>query len=112
MPVRHTAYPGRLWLVVSRPGRGRSPWYLLTSEPVETAEDAWRVVFAYARRWQIEMAFRFAKSELALETPRLWAWGNRLKLLLMVSLAYAFLLSLLTAELKSLRDALLQGFCP
>jgi hypothetical protein len=112
VPVRHSAYPGPLWLVVSRPGKGRSPWYLLTNEPVRTVEDAWRVVFAYARRWQIEMAFRFTKSELALESPRLWSWANRLKLLLMVSLAYAFLLSLLSPELKGFREALLNSFCP
>lgn len=33
------------------------------------------MVFAYARRWQIEMAFRYTKSELALESPRLWFCG-------------------------------------
>lgn len=72
----------------------------------------WQVVFTCARRWQIEMAFRFTKSELALESPRLWFWDNRLKLLQMVSLAYAFLLSLLDPELKQLREALLKAFCP
>lgn len=36
-PVRHPLYPGPLWLVVSRPGKGREPWYLLTSEPALTA---------------------------------------------------------------------------
>lgn len=108
----HPAYPGPLWLVVSRPGQGRSPWYLLTNEPIDTAQDAWRVVFAYARRWQIEMAFRFTKTELALESPRLWSWANRLKLLLMVSLAYAFLLRLLAPECTALREALLARFCP
>ena len=78
------------------PGReGRPPWYLLTNEPVDTLEDAWRVVFAYARRWQIEMTYRYAKTELALESPRLWRWERRLKLLFMATLAYAFLLSLL-----------------
>ena len=30
-----------------------------------------------------------------MESPRLWFWENRLKLLLMVSLLYSFLLSLL-----------------
>jgi hypothetical protein len=53
------------------------------------------VVQAYARRWQIEMSLRFNKSELALESPRLWSWERRLKLLMMVTLAYAFLLALL-----------------
>lgn len=84
-----------LFLVVSRPGSGRKPWYLLTSEPVHTSEQAWKIVFAYARRWQIEMSLRFTKSEMAFESPRLLAWQARLKFLLIASLAYAFLLSLL-----------------
>ena len=45
----------QLWLVVSRPGQGRKPWYLLTNEPLDTTDDAWRVVLAYVRRWQVEM---------------------------------------------------------
>jgi hypothetical protein len=84
-----------LFLVVSRPGYARKPWYLLTSEPVLTSEQAWKIVFAYARRWQIEMSLRFTKSEMAFESPRLLAWQARLKFLLIASLAYAFLLSLL-----------------
>jgi hypothetical protein len=84
-----------LFLVVSRPGSGRKPWYLLTSEPVHTPEQAWNIVFAYARRWQIEMSLRFTKSEMAFESPRLLAWQARLKFLLIAALAYAFLLSLL-----------------
>jgi hypothetical protein len=112
IPVRHWAYSGPLWLVVSRRGPGHKPWYLLTNEEADTARGAWRVILAYARRWQVEMAWRFGKSELAMESPRLWFWENRLKLLWMVSLAYAFLLSLLDPELKTLREALLRRFCP
>src|SRR5512139_699056 len=84
-----------LFLVVSRPGYGRKPWYLLTTEPVHTPEQAWQIVFAYARRWQIEMSLRFTKSEMAFESPRLLHWEARMKFLLIASLAYAFLLSLL-----------------
>jgi hypothetical protein len=84
-----------LFLVVSRPGYGRKPWYLLTTEPISTPEQAWQIVFAYARRWQIEMSLRFTKSELAFESPRLLHWESRMKFLLIASLAYAFLLSLL-----------------
>jgi hypothetical protein len=84
-----------LFLVVSRPGYGRKPWYLLTTEPVHTPEQAWQIVFAYARRWQIEMSLRFTKSEMAFESPRLLRWESRMKFLLIASLAYAFLLSLL-----------------
>lgn len=110
--VRHPDYPKQpLWLVVSRPGPGREPWYLLTTEPVATQEDAWQVVSAYARRWQIEMTWRYAKSELAMESPRLWAWHNRLKLLFIVTLAYAFLLSLLDPLLQNLKQWLLRYWC-
>jgi hypothetical protein len=112
IPVRHHAYPGPLWLVVSRRGRGHEPWYLLTNELAATPAAMWRIVFAYARRWQIEMAWRFGKTELVMQSPRLWFWDNRLKLLLIVSLVYAFLLSLLDPLLKPLRDILLKRFCP
>ncbi|HEX5913761.1 MAG TPA: transposase, partial [Rubrobacter sp.] len=112
VPVRHPAYPGLLWLVVSRRGKGHEPWYLLTNDPADTPALMWKIVFAYARRWQIEMAWRFGKTELAMQSPRLWSWDNRLKLLLIVSLVYAFLLSLLDPLLKPLRETLLQRFCP
>ena len=112
IPVRHWAYAGPLWLVVSRKGARHTPWYLLTNEPADHPGQAWKIVFAYARRWQIEMAWRFSKSELAMESPRLWFWENRLKLLAVVSLAYAFLLSLLEPDVKWLRDALLKRYCP
>jgi hypothetical protein len=64
-PVRHPDYPEvPFWLVVSRPGKGHKPWYLLTTEEVSNERQAWRVVFAYTRRWNIEMGWRFGKSEL------------------------------------------------
>lgn len=95
LPIRLPEDDHQLFLVVSRPGLGRKPWYLITSEPVYNAEQAWKIIFAYARRWQIEMSLRFTKSELAFESPRLLKWESRLKFLLIASLAYAFLLSLL-----------------
>ena len=109
-PVQLPDFDDPLWLVVSRPGHGREPWYLLTNEPVLSPDDAWRIVFAYAHRWQIETAFRFSKTELAMESPRLWFWHNRLKLMLMVTLVYAFLLSLLVLP-EHVRDALLRSWC-
>lgn len=112
LEVGHADYPQEnLFLVISRQGSGRQPWYLLTNEPIFTDDDAWQVILAYARRWQIEMAYRYAKSELALESPRLWFWHNRLKLLLMATLAYAFLLALLNPLFQSLRQWLLRQFC-
>ena len=111
LPVRHHQVEPPLWLVVSRPGPGRKPWYLLTNEPIATVEDAWQVVFAYARRWQVELCYRACKTDLAMESPRLWFWENRLKLLFMVSLLYSFLLSLLDPHCQPLLKALLRNWC-
>lgn len=108
--VTHPTHPQPLWLVVARPGQHYEPWYLLTSEPIWTAEDAWRVVLAYGRRWQIECAWRYSKSELAMESPRVWTWERREKLLLMATLVYAFLLSLLASEWEELRNWLLRAW--
>lgn len=98
-----------LWLVVVR--RGQEPWYLLTTEPVTTPEEAWRIVYAYARRWQIELCWRYGKSELALESPRVWSWEGRQKVLLLATLAYAFLLSLLHDDHAPIRQWLLRYWC-
>lgn len=111
LPVQHPNHDIPLWLVISRMGKGREPWYLLTNEPIQSVDDAWRIVLAYARRWLIETTFRYHKCELALESPRLWQWDNRLKLLLMVTVVYAFLLSLLKLEDQELRDWLLHHWC-
>ncbi len=112
MPVTHPDLPDlKLSLVVCRPHQNREPWYLLTNEPVPDAQAAWKVVFAYARRWQIEMAFRYNKSELAVESPRLWTLERRTKLMLMLSVLYAFLLSLLDNALVLLRLQLLNQYC-
>ena len=111
VPVYEPSGDHAAWLVVARPGGGREPWYLLTTETIESVEDAWRIVFAYARRWPIEMALRFNKSELAFESPRLSQWDNRCKFLLIAALAYAFLLSLVRPRLEPLRDWLLFHWC-
>ena len=86
LPVRLPNDERQLFLVVSRPGYGRKPWYLITTEPVHSPEQAWQIVFAYARRWQIEMSLRFTKSEMAFESPRLLHWESRMKFLLIASL--------------------------
>jgi hypothetical protein len=67
-------------------------------------DDAWRVALAYGRRWQIELTFRFLKTELAFESPRVWSWDARLKLLMIVAVAYAFLISLLADHLADVRQ--------
>ncbi|WP_151754836.1 hypothetical protein [Dictyobacter vulcani] len=69
LPVTHPDHREQpLWLVVAR-RKGGLPWYLLTAEPIANADDAWRIMFAYARRWQIELTWKENKSELAFQSP-------------------------------------------
>jgi len=100
-----------LVLIVARRGAGQRPWYLLTNEPVASIEELWRIVLAYARRWQLEMVWRYGKSELGMESVRVWTWERRKKLLLLAALAYAFLVSLLDASYDLLRTWLLEHWC-
>ena len=110
-PVFDPTHHQPLWLVVAR-RKNQSPWYLLTSEPAHTPALAWQIVLAYARRWQVEMAIRYNKCELAFESPRLLRWSSRHKLLLITALAYTFLLTLLPLAPDSIASWLLQNFCP
>ncbi len=117
LPVTHPDFAEQpLWLVVSRLGKGREPWYLLTNQPCEHKEQLWSVVLAYARRCcsppgQIEAGFRFNKTELAIQSPRLWFWSNRLKLMMMVVLVYAFLLKMMSSLFDQVRKKLLRRWC-
>src|SRR5579875_1109131 len=100
-----------LVLIVARRGAGQPPWYLPTNEPVADVAELWRIVLSYARRWQLEMVWRYGKSELAMESVRVWTWERRKKLLLLAALAYAFLVSLLDASHDLRRSWLLDRFC-
>ena len=104
-PVRLLHRDEPLWLVVARIGKGTKrrrgspePWRLLTTEPVQTPAQCWRIVEAYAARWLIEQSLRFGKAELGLESVRVRAQEPRQKLLGLVTLAYACLLHLLSAS--------------
>lgn len=112
LPVRLPDLPAvPLTLVVSRPGKGRTPWYLITNEPVTSVEDAWRIVLAYNRRWQVELSIRYSKAELAFESPRLLLWERRAKLMALAALVQAFLFSLLDDLFLPLRTWLLDHWC-
>lgn len=111
MPIYDRTHHQPLTLVVARPGKGREPWYILTNEPIHNSDNAWQIVLAYARRWQIEMSIRFDKCELAFESPRLRRWETQLRLLLLATLAYSFLLSLLTPDPLDTCSWLLRNWC-
>jgi hypothetical protein len=100
-----------LWLVVCRRDHNLLPWYLLTNEPITSVDDLWTLVFAYSRRWQIEQMWHACKSELAFESPRLHDWEHRRRLLMLASLAYAFLLELMQPPWEGTRDWLMHFWC-
>ena len=95
--VSHPQYlDNQLFIVIVRDKNNfNSPMYLLTSIQIENANQAWEVFFSYMHRWEVEQGFRFLKSEMGLESPRLWFWDNRLKLMAIVTLVYDFLLNMI-----------------
>lgn len=107
--MHHPRSEEPLYLVRARVKKGIL--YLITNDPVRTEEQAWEVFFTYRWRWQIELYFRYNTCELALECPRLWSLEARLKLLGMVMLVSAFLLSLLDPLHHELVEALLRFKC-
>ena len=107
--VRHPHYAGPLYLVRARM-QGKVS-YLITNEPVATEEQAWEIFFSYKRRWQIETSFRYAKCELAMESPRVWFYEDRLKLFAIVLVVYAFLLHLLGESHTDLLKTILRLKC-
>lgn len=101
-----------LTLVVCRDAKkSQEPMLLLTNCEVNTKAQAWKTLFSYMRRWAIEQTFRFNKSELALESPRLWFWENRQKIMGIVSLVYDFLLQMLK-NWRSIVMIIINKWCP
>jgi transposase len=107
--VRHVSYAYQLYLLKVR--IRNKVFYLITNEQVKTEDQAWNIVFTYKRRWQIETSFRYGKCELAMESPRMWAFENRLKLLGIVTLVYAFLIYLLEPLYRDLVQFVLRLKC-
>lgn len=95
--VAHPEYPDHLLslLIVRDKKNYTAPMYLLTSLPIEQKTQAWEMLFTYMHRWEAEQGFRFLKSEMGIESPRLWFWDNRLKLMAIVTLVYDFLLQMM-----------------
>ena len=79
------------------PPGGTDPvsWMLVTTVPVESADDAWDVVQWYCCRWQIEILFKVLKSGCAAEERQLET-AERLKRCLAIDLVVAFRILQLT----------------
>lgn len=111
--VSHPEHPDKaLTLIILRDSKykGKGPMYLLTSLSINTVPEAFEMLFTYMHRWESEQGFRFFKTELAIESPRLWFWENRLKLMAIVSLVYDFLLQTLRRN-KEWVQLLLKTYC-
>lgn len=86
--------PGRqetLTMVVARsPGRDL-PFMVLTNLPVDSPDEARRVLRYYARRWECEEGIRFLKSEVHLERIRTFNWTATCRLVLLCVLVMVYL---------------------
>jgi hypothetical protein len=94
-PDCEAEYPdNQLFLIIIRNKsfKHQPPMYLLSNLDIDTVGMAWETCFSYLKRWDIEQAFRFCKSELGIQSIRLWEWENRKKMMILVLLVYDFIL--------------------
>lgn len=92
---RKEEFPKQLSVNVIRvfekaPPRGRKAveWCLITSEPIKTVQQIWKVVDVYRRRWVIEEFFKALKTGCRLETrlfASLDAWEKLVSLYLPIA---------------------------
>lgn len=110
--VCHPEHPdNELTLIIIRDKKNyQGPMYLITSLEVDDVKMAWEMMYTYFHRWEAEQGFRFLKSELGLESPRLWFWDNRMKLMGIVTLVYDFMLQMLR-NWKNWVPLFLKRFC-
>ena len=102
----------QLYLVIVRDKKkGRSPIYFLTDVQIDTVGMAWSILKSYMKRWDVEQVFRFGKTAMGIQSPRLWFWENRLKLLMLVTVVMDFVLTLLSDYRKFARK-LIDRWCP
>src|SRR6202790_5166112 len=83
------------------PQAGTEPlhWRLLTTHPVTNAEEAWRIVEWYKRRWLIEQFFRVLKTQgFKLEDRQIATADRLLKLVAIAAKAAVITLQLLQAR--------------
>lgn len=83
------------------PPQGAEPvhWILLTTHAVHSAQDAWRIVGWYQRRWTIEQFFRTMKRQgLRIEDSQFASAERLLKLIAIAAHAAAIVMQLVQAR--------------
>lgn len=81
--------------------KGAKPihWLLLTTHPVATAADAWRIVSWYKQRWIIEQLFRSLKSQgLRVEDSQIQSAEGLIKLVAIATRAACIVIQLVQAR--------------
>jgi len=74
-------------------------WLLLTTHPVETTADAWKIVAWYRQRWIIEQFFRLMKKQgLKIEDSQLQSADRLAKLTAIAARAAAIIIQLVQAR--------------
>lgn len=92
-----TVWVVRVWEKHPPEGQERLEWFLVTNEPVQCFEDAYRVVEWYECRWIIEEFHKGKKTGCKIESPQFTAEER-----LQPAIA---LLSIVTLTLLNMRDA-------
>ncbi|MDP3691645.1 IS4 family transposase [Bradyrhizobium sp.] len=83
----------------ARAGTEPLRWRLLTTHPVTTVEEAWRIVEWYKRRWLIEQFFRVLKTQgFRLEDSQVATAERLLKLVVIAAKAAVITIQLLQAR--------------
>lgn len=87
----------RVWEVNPPKGQERLEWFLVTNEPVQSFEDAYRIVGWYECRWIVEEYHKGMKTGCRIESPQ-FTTEERLQ-------PTIALLSIVTLTLLNMRDA-------
>jgi Transposase DDE domain len=88
-------------VVELHPPKGAEPidWLLLTTHPIATAADAWRIVSWYKQRWIIEQLFRSLKSQgLRIEDSQIESAEGLIKLVAIASRVACIVIQLVQAR--------------
>jgi hypothetical protein len=88
-------------VVELHPPKGAKPihWLLLTTHPVATAADAWRIVSWYKQRWIIEQLFRSLKSQgLRIEDSQIESAEGLIKLVAIATRVACIVIQLVQAR--------------
>lgn len=88
-------------VVELHPPKGAEPihWLLLTTHPIATAADAWRIVSWYKQRWIIEQLFRSLKSQgLRIEDSQIESAAGLIKLVAIATRVASIVIQLVQAR--------------